>query len=99
MQPGYAIEPIPIWVNGQVKTADFIICIIVLDNLLNKAVFQYQLCHQETEPDTGELMTFSFAQGNVAIANSEYDAWSATPDINYAAYEYVCNIMNLTLVP
>jgi hypothetical protein len=99
MQPGYSITPVPIWVNGQIKTADFIICLIVLDNLLNKAVFQYQLCHQEPDAESGQIMTFCYAQGNVAIVNSDYENWSATPDINYAAYEYVCNIMNLTLVP
>jgi hypothetical protein len=99
MQPGYSIQPVQVWVNGQIKTADFLICLIVMDNLLNKAIFQYQICHQEPEPESGQIMTFIYAQGNVVIANSEYDAWSATPDINYAAYEYVANIMNLTLIP
>lgn len=99
MQPGYSIQSVPIWVNGVVKSADYLICSIINDNLLNKAIFLYQLCHKTTDPDTGEDMTFIYAQGNIVIANSEYDAWSNTPDINYAAYEYVCNIMNLTLIP
>lgn len=98
MQLGYSIQPIQIWVNGEIKTANFIICQIVFDDLKNTATFLYQIIDQVTNAETGNLDNYLLLQGNTFITGVDYEQWGDSSDINYAGYEYVCSKLNLTLV-
>ena len=88
---GYSIQPITIWVNGQSKTANYIISRSIYDDLNTEAVFYYQL----TDEQTGLQIT----DGNQTMTGQDYIDWSASPDINLAAYEWICEQLNLTLIP
>ena len=87
---GYSIQPVTIWVNGQSKTANYIIARSIYDDLNTEAIFYYQL----TDDQSGSVVT----DGNVTMSGQDYIDWDASPDINLAAYEYLCEQLNLILV-
>lgn len=82
------IDPITIWVNGQQLTATLFSLIIINDNLLNSAIFYYQLL----DADATKL-----ADGNLTISEPDYDVWGASADINLAAYQWAASELNITL--
>ena len=87
---GYSIQPVTIWVNGQSKTANYIIARSIYDDLNTEAIFYYQL----TDDATGATVT----DGNVTMTGQDYIDWDSSQDINLAAYEYLCEQLNLILV-
>jgi len=87
---GYSIQPVTIWVNGQSKTANYIIARSIYDDLNTEAIFYYQL----TDDQSGSVVT----DGNVTMSGQDYIDWDASADINFAAYEYLCEQLNLILV-
>lgn len=87
---GYSIQPVTIWVNGQSKTANYIIARSIYDDLNTEAIFYYQL----TDDQSGSVVT----DGNVTMSGQDYIDWDASADINLAAYEYLCEQLNLILV-
>ena len=82
------IQPISIWVNGQQQTATVFSLIIINDNLLNSATFYWQLL----DADAVKL-----ADGNLTIAEPQYDQWSSQPDVNDWAYQWAATQLNITL--
>jgi len=93
---GYNIQPITIWANGEAKQGNYIQASIVNDNLSDYAQFYWQI---SSVSGTGEdQQKQSLAQGNTSISGAAYDAWGQSDDINLAAYEYICNELNLTLI-
>lgn len=86
---GYSIQPVTIWVNGQSKVANYIIAKSILDDLSTEAIFYYTL--------TNDAENQVIADGNVTMSGQAYIDWDASPDINLAAYEYICAQLNLTL--
>ena len=94
---GYSIQPVQIWTNGQASSGNFIDASIVNDNLSDYAQFYWQI---SSVTGTGEdKQTQSLAQGNTSISGADYISWGQSSDINYAAYEYICEQLNLTLIP
>ena len=94
---GYEIEPVTIWVSGQAEQGNWITASIVNDNLKDYAQFYWQI---EKVTGTGEdSSTQSLAQGNTSISGAAYVTWGEAADVNYAAYEYICEQLNLTLIP
>jgi len=92
---GYSIQPVTIWVNGESKQANYIIAKSIYDDLSTMAKFYYNLTiHTETEEGSSDE---SLASGNIDISGQAYIDWDASPDINLAAYEYICAQLNLTL--
>ena len=94
---GYSIQPVQIWTNGEAKTGNYISAYIINDNLSNAAQFYWQII---SVAGTGEdEQKQSLAQGNTSISGAAYDTWGQSDDINFAAYEYICEQLNLTLIP
>jgi hypothetical protein len=94
---GYSIQPVQIWTNGKNQTADYLEARIINDNLQNAAQFYYQLCNKSII-ETQEVKEI-LAEGNVIIKAQDYIDWGESQDINLAAYEYICEQLNLTLIP
>lgn len=89
------IEPIQIWSNGQLQTAEFLNVSIVADNLKSQANFFYQLF----ETDQSQLpVGLAIAQGNITMSGSDYENWNNDPSINDAAYIWVASKLGLTLI-
>jgi len=82
------IQPIQIWVNGQLQTASVFNLIIINDNLLNSATFYWQLL------DSAEV---KLQDGNLTMGEPQYDQWGTSSDVNQWAYEWAATQLNLTL--
>jgi hypothetical protein len=83
------IQPIQIWVNGQLQTASVFNLIIINDNLLNSATFYWQLL---------DVDSVKLQDGNLTMDAADYAVWSSTQDINQSAYDWAANKLNITLV-
>jgi len=88
---GYSIQPVTIWVNGESKQANYIVAKSIYDDLSTMAKFYYSLT---IDDENGQ----SLASGNMDISGQDYIDWDASSDINYAAYQYICQQLNLILV-
>jgi len=94
---GYSIQPVQIWTNGQASEGNFIDASIVNDNLSDYAQFYWVI---SSVTGTGEDETKqALAQGNTSISGDAYTTWGTSQDINLAAYQYICEQLNLTLQP
>jgi len=94
---GYSIQPVTIWQNGQAQSGNFIDASIVNDNLSNYAQFYWVI---SSVTGTGEDETKqALAQGNTSISGEAYTTWGQASDVNLAAYQYICDQLNLTLIP
>lgn len=94
---GYSIQPVTIWVNGQAQQGNEIVASIVNDNLKDWAQFYWLINKVSGEGD--EKISVNLANGNTTISGQAYQDWGQSPDINLAAYEYICTQLNLTLIP
>jgi hypothetical protein len=93
---GYPIQSQTIWVNGELKEANYLTCSIFSDDLKSVAIFFWQLQYETTD-ENGNTIYPVLVQGNVAISGENYDVWGTSADINYAAYQYVASELNLQL--
>ena len=90
------IEPVSVWVNGQVKTATKLHVVSSFDDLSTFATFNYSL-QQESLPSEVPPLTISsaIASGQVHIGGQDYIDWDNSND---AAYQFVADSLNLTIV-
>jgi hypothetical protein len=95
---GYSIQPVEIWQNGQSETGNYIDASIVNDNLSDYAQFYWNISKIFTDSEGNETKQ-SLTQGNSTISGNDYVIWGETTDVNYAAYQYICSQLNLTLIP
>jgi len=95
---GYSITPVEIWQNGQSETGNYIDASIVNDNLSDYAQFYWNISKVITDSEGNETKQ-SLTQGNSTISGNDYVIWGETTDVNYAAYQYICSQLNLTLIP
>ena len=95
---GYSIQPVQIWTNGTAAPGNYIDARIVNDNLSDYAQFYWQISNKTTDSEGAETKQ-SLAQGNTSISGTDYDTWSDAADVNLAAYQYICEKLNLTLIP
>ena len=82
------IQPFTIWVNGQQKTASIFNLIIINDNLLNTAIFYWQIFDADN---------LKLSDGNLTMIEPQYDQWSSQTDVNEWAYEWAATQLNITL--
>lgn len=83
------IQPISIWVNGSNQTATQFNLNLIFDNLSSEAQFYYQLL---------DASNVKLADGNLTMDGTDYQNWSATPDINLAAYQWAATELSITLI-
>ena len=89
------IQPVSIWVNGQVKTGSWLNAYIINDNLSSSATFYWSILASGTEEGTaGEKLS----EGNSTISGDDYIVWGESADINLAAYEWIASQLGLTLI-
>jgi hypothetical protein len=90
------IEPIVIWNNGEEKTASILIAKIVDDNLQSSCNFYYELCEGGQGTEANPLIQgIALVNGNVPMTGENYLAWDNS---NEAAYVYIAEKLNLTLI-
>jgi len=90
------IQPIQIWKDGKLITANYLDLSIVHDNLQDIAVFLYRLCRYTVQGEDQSLETV--IEGNQAISGQEYQNWGTTEDANEEAYTIITNKLNIQLI-
>ena len=82
------IEPKLVFYNGLEIEATKFQLQIILDNLLDSAIFNWQLFDANDTP---------ISNGNLTIGEPTYDQWGTQSDVNQWAYEWAATQLNLTL--
>lgn len=85
------IEPIQIWTNGQLKTAEVLDARIINDDLATSCTFYWELKEASTEETQGQQL----AQGNVSMSGDDYLNWDGT---NNEAYSYIAEQINVVIL-
>ncbi len=90
------IEPIQAWKNGEQLEANFLNAYIINDNLESSCSFYYSL---NTGGEGTEAMPLVIgqivAEGNINMTGQDYLDWDNS---NEAAYVYIAEKLNLTLI-
>ena len=90
------IESITAWKNGEQLEANLLNAYIINDNLATACTFYYSL---NTSGDGTEAMPLVLgqvvAEGNITMNGEDYIAWDNS---NEAAYAYIAEKLNLTLI-
>ena len=90
------IEPITIWKNGESQEANLLNAIIINDNLATSCSFYYQLCSSGQGTEAMPLVIGqTLAEGNITLSGDDYLDWDNS---NEAAYVYIAEKLNLTLI-
>jgi hypothetical protein len=90
------IEPITIWKNGESQEANLLNAYIINDNLESSCSFYYQLCSSGEGTEALPLVIGqTLADGNVTMSGEDYINWD---DSNDAAYAYIAEKLNLTII-
>ena len=90
------IQPITIWKNGESQEANLLNAIIINDNLATSCTFYYSLCASGEGTEAMPLVIGqTLAEGNITLSGEYYLAWDNS---NEAAYVYIADELNLTLI-
>ena len=90
------IEPITIWKNGERQEANLLNAYIINDNLQSICSFYYSLCASGEGTEAMPLVIGqTLAEGNITMSGDDYLAWDNS---NEAAYVYIAEKLNLTLI-
>lgn len=90
------IEAVTIWKNGESQEANLLNAIIINDNLESSCSFYYSLNASGEGTEAMPLVIGQcLAEGNVTMSGEDYLAWDNS---NEAAYVYIAEKLNLTLI-
>jgi hypothetical protein len=90
------IQPVNAWKNGEQLEANLLNAIIINDNLATSCSFYYSLNAGYEGTDTMPLVINQVvAEGNINMSGEDYLAWDNS---NEAAYVYIAEKLNLTLI-
>ena len=83
------IQAVPIWNNGQIKIANYLNAFCINDNLIDAAVFKYELYETLNQNNTNCL-----ANGNLTMSGQDYLDWNN----NEYAYSWIADQLSLTII-
>jgi hypothetical protein len=90
------IDPVTIWKNGESQEANLLNAYIINDNLQSSCSFYYQLCSSGEGTEAMPLVIGEMlAEGNIIMNGQDYLDWDNS---NEAAYVYIAEKLNLTLI-
>jgi hypothetical protein len=91
-----SIELVTIWKNGESQEANLLNAYIINDNLATSCSFYYALCCSGQGTETMPLVIGqTLAEGNINMSGQDYLDWDNS---NEAAYVYIAEKLNLTLI-
>ena len=91
-----SIQPVTIWKNGESQEANLLNAYIINDNLATSCSFYYSLCSSGEGTEAMPLVIGqTLADGNITMSGEQYLAWDNS---NEAAYVYIAEKLNLTLI-
>ena len=83
------IQPVNIWINGEIKIATTFNLNSLDNNLYNTCLFQYFLY----DVDGIQLIT-----GNITMIGQDYVEYTISANSNEYAYDWACTTLNLTQI-
>lgn len=94
------IQPVSIWKDGSVKTAEEFVLRIIADDLATSCTFYYELKEADVtsqDADGNDVVTAGsvLSVGNESMSGSDYSSWDGS---NEDAYSFVAGKLNITLV-
>ena len=90
------IESVTIWKNGESQEANLLNAYIINDNLATSCSFYYSLCASGEGTEAMPLVIGqTLAEGNITMSGQDYLDWDNS---NEAAYVYIAEKLNLTLI-
>jgi hypothetical protein len=84
------IQPIEIWISGQIKIATELDLVSINDNLSNQCLFLYVL----SDSDGMQLAT-----GNITMIEPDYTQYVTSTNSNDYAYQWGASTLGLTIIP
>jgi beta-lactamase class D len=94
------IEPVQIWTNGTLKTAEFLQVTGINDNYESSATNYFALFTKITDAESVESAGEQIAQGNTTISGQDYINWGDQPAmaINEWIYDWVASEINVVIL-
>jgi beta-lactamase class D len=94
------IEPVQIWTNGILKTAEFLQVTGINDNYESSATNYFALFTKVNDAEGVESAGEQIAQGNTTISGQDYINWGDQPAmaINEWIYDWVANEINVVIL-
>jgi len=99
------IQPVSVWKDGQVKTAEQFSLRSIGDDLETSAQFYYELKEADVTTQDGEgndVVTAGsvVATGNLGMSGQDYNDWGSQSgvDINAWAYDWAADQLGLVIV-
>lgn len=99
------IQPVNIWVNGEVKIAEQFNLRSISDDLESSATFYYELKEKDIvnqDSNGNDIITSGpvLSKGNLSMNGSTYQNWGnqSGSDINTWAYNWAAGELNLVII-
>jgi hypothetical protein len=94
------IQPVNIWINGEMKEGKFFSVNCIFDNYENQATNYWQIFDSKLDEEGNEVVNSSLASGNLSIGGEDYIMWGDQPAmaINDWIYNWVADKLNLTII-
>jgi hypothetical protein len=89
------IEPVQIWTNGVLKTAEFLNATGINVTLGISAGFYWNVLTKVTDAQGNESAGESIAQGNLTMEGQDYQEWNQ----DEFAWEWIANQINVVILP
>ena len=95
------IEPVQIWTNGTLKTAEFLQVTGINDNYESSATNYWALFTKVTDAEGVESAGEQVAQGNLTISGADYIEWGDVPamSVNAWIYDWTAEQINVVILP
>jgi hypothetical protein len=95
------IEPVQIWKNGTLKTAEFLQVTGINDNYESSATNYFALFTKVTDAEGVESAGEQVAQGNLTINGESYVKWGDVPamSVNAWIYDWTAEQINCVILP
>jgi len=95
------IEPVQIWTNGILKTAEFLQVTGINDNYESSATNYFALFTLVTDAEGVESAGEQVAQGNLTISGADYIEWGDVPamSVNAWIYDWTAEQINVVILP
>lgn len=90
------ITPVPVWYQGEQHNANVFTLYSKGDNLIDSAIFQYQLIEEIIVDEQTNSQTLLI--GELSINGADYELWDAEIDANVWIYNWAANKLNLTII-
>ena len=90
------IQPVPVWYQGEQHNANIFTLYSTGDNLLDAAIFRYQLIEEIVVDEQTNSQTL--LMGELSINGADYEQWDAEVDANEWIYNWAASKLNLTII-